>query len=67
MGADAQALLWPGACPARRAGSLSQASSLVRHLPAADAQRLPTFALCLARLRRWDIQLHVFIVDALLS
>jgi hypothetical protein len=39
----------------------------VRHLPAADAQRLPTFALCLARLRRWDIQLHVFIVDALLS
>jgi hypothetical protein len=56
------------ALPAALAHSASQASSLVRHLPAADAQRLRTFALCLARVqRRWDIQVPVAIVDLLLS
>ena len=45
------------ALPAALAHSTSQASSLVRHLPAADAKRLRTFALCLARVqRRSDIQ-----------
>ena len=56
------------ALPAALAHSASQASSLVRHLPATDAQRLRTFALCLARMqRRWDIQLPVAIIDLLLS
>ena len=55
------------ALPAALAHSPSQASILVRHLPAADVARLRTFALCLAQLqRRWGIQLHVAIVDLLL-
>jgi hypothetical protein len=56
------------ALPAALAHSASQASSLVRHLPAADVERLHTFALCLARVqRRWDIQLPVAIINLLLS
>ena len=56
------------ALPAALAHSASQASSLVQHLPAADAERLLSFALCLARMqRRVDIQLPVAIIDLLLS
>jgi hypothetical protein len=56
------------ALPSALAHSASQASSLVRHLPAADVARLRTFALCLARVqRRWDIQLPVAIINLLLS
>ena len=38
--------------PAALASSVAQARQLVRHLPPPDAQRLRTFALCLARLQR---------------
>ena len=38
--------------PAALASSVSQAGQVVRRLPPPDAQRLRTFALCLARLQR---------------
>lgn len=40
------------ALPAALAHSPEQARQVVRRLPAADAERLRTFALCLARLQR---------------
>ena len=56
------------ALPSALAHSASQASSLVRHLPAADVARLRTFALCLARVqRRWGIQIPIVILNYLLS
>jgi hypothetical protein len=56
------------ALPAVLAHSPSLASSLVQHLPATVAQRLRTFALCLARVqRRWGIQIPIVILNYLLS
>ena len=56
------------ALPAALAHSATQASRLVRRLPPGNAERLRTFALCLARVqRRSGIQLPVAIVDVLLS